>query len=180
MTRTTTQPGVLHAFEYADLYAKASGFLTAQIVDIGDTVERGQVLAEIYDPERQQEVEQAAAAVEQAKAQVEQALARVVVEEAAVTSAQALLTQREAEVERYVAEREYRQKEYLRYIELTHKKAVDHRVSDERQKQYEAGLAAERQSRAAVNTAKADLAEAEARVQTAKANVLAAAPTFGC
>lgn len=174
LTRTTTQPGVLHAFEYAELYAKASGFLTAQIVDIGDTVERGQVLAEIYDPERKQEVEQAAAAVEQAKAQVKQADAQVVATEAAVTAAKALLKQREAEVERYVAEREYHQKEYLRYIELTHQKAVDQRVSDERQKQYEAGLAAERQALAAVNTAKADLAEAEALVQTAKANALAA------
>lgn len=52
MTRTTTMPGTLHAVQHADLYAKASGFLRAEGVDIGDTVEKGQVLAEVYDPER--------------------------------------------------------------------------------------------------------------------------------
>ncbi len=174
LTRTTTQPGVLHAFEYADLYAKASGFLTAQVVDIGDTVERGQVLAEIYDPEREQEVEQAAAAVEQGKAQVQQALAKVTTAEAAVTAAKALVKQRKADVARYVAARKYHEKEYLRYIELTQQKAVDYRVSDEKQKQYESSLSAEEEAKAAVKTAQADLAQAEADVETAKANVAAA------
>lgn len=172
LTRTTTQPGVLHAFEYADLHAKASGFLTSQIVDINDTVERGQVLVEIYDPERKGEVEYATAAVEQSKAQVQQAMARLLEAKSAVKAAKALVKQREAEVERCTAARKFHGKEYLRFIELTHEKAVDFRVSDERQNQYEAGLAAEKEALAAVATAKADLAVAEASVETADARVL--------
>lgn len=174
IARTTTQPGVLHAFEYADLYAKASGYLTAQSVDIGDTVERGQSLAEIYDPERQQEVEQAAAAVQQGKAEVKQAEARVETAEAAVSAAEALVEERNAEVGKYVASREYLQKEYLRFIELAQQKAIDQRVADEAEKEYESAIAAEQQAKAAVKTAEADLSKAQAEVTTAKANVAAA------
>jgi RND family efflux transporter MFP subunit len=174
IARTTTQPGVLHAFEYADLYAKASGYLTAQSVDIGDTVERGQSLAEIYDPERQQEVEQAAAAVQQGKAEVKQAEARVETAEAAVSAAQALVEERKAEVGKYVASREYLQKEYLRFIELAQQKAIDQRVADEAEKEYESAIAAEQEAKAAVKTAEADLSKAKAEVATAKANVAAA------
>lgn len=174
IARTTTQPGVLHAFEYADLYAKASGYLTAQSVDIGDTVERGQSLAEIYDPERQQEVEQAAAAVQQGKAEVKQAEARVETAEAAASAAAALVEERKAEVGKYVASREYLQKEYVRFIELAQQKAIDQRVADEAEKEYESAIAAEQQAKAAVKTAEADLCKAQAEVATAKANVAAA------
>lgn len=174
LARTTTQPGVLHAFEYADLFSKASGYLTFQVVDIGDTVERGQTLAEVYDPERQQEAEEAAAAVEEAKAQAQQAEARVTAGQAAVTAAKAMLTQRKAEVARYTANREYREKEYVRYIDLTQQRAVDFRVSDEKQKEYEASLGAEKEANAAVATAEAELAEKIADVVTLKATVASA------
>jgi len=174
IARTTTQPGVLHAFEYADLYAKASGYLIAQPVDIGDTVERGQNLAEIYDPEREQEVEQAAAAVEQGKAEVKQAEARVLTAEAAVSAVQALVEERKADVGKYIASREYLQKEYLRFIELAQQKAIDQRVADEAEKAYQSAIAAEQEAKAAVKTAEADLAKAQAEVTTAKANVAAA------
>src|SRR4051794_38919756 len=35
LTRRTSQPGSAHSFESADLYAKVSGFLKTQTVDIG-------------------------------------------------------------------------------------------------------------------------------------------------
>lgn len=174
IARTTTQPGVLHAFEYADLYAKASGYLMALSVDIGDPVERGQTLAEIYDPEREQEVEQAAAAVQQGKAQVKQALARVGTAEAAVSAARASVEEMNAQVAKFVAAREYLQKEYLRFIELAQQKAIDQRVADEAEKEYESAIAAEQEAKAAVKTAEAELAKARAELTTAKANVAAA------
>ena len=45
------QPGLVHAFNKADLYAKVSGYLVRQRVDIGDIVKKGDVLAEIDIPE---------------------------------------------------------------------------------------------------------------------------------
>ena len=174
LARTTTQPGVLHAFEYADLYAKASGYLTAQVVDIGDTVTRGQVLAEIFDPERKQAAEEAAAAVEQAKAEVQQVEARVTRAEAAVASAKAVLHQKQAQRGKYTAATKFREKEYVRFIELTQQRAIDFRLSDEKQQQYESALAAEKEAQAEVEGAEAGLAQALAEVVTAKANVAAA------
>jgi HlyD family secretion protein len=169
LARTSTQPGVLHAFEYADLYAKASGYLTAQSVDIGDTVERGQVLAEIFDPERQQQLEQAAAAVEEAKADVQLAASRITAAEADVTAAEAVVSQRKAQVGKFTAARKFREKEYVRYIELTQKRAVDYRLSDEKEQEYESAISAEKEAEAAVKTAQADLTRAMAEVIRAKA-----------
>ncbi|HTU24378.1 MAG TPA: biotin/lipoyl-binding protein, partial [Pirellulales bacterium] len=88
LQRSTTLPGTVIAFESAQLYAKVSGYLRSQAVDIGDTVQRGQVLAEIDSPETLKALDQAKAAQDQAEAQVSQADARITTaaadEEAAV------------------------------------------------------------------------------------------------
>ena len=39
--RVVSQPGTILAFDKADLYAKVSGYLIRQKVDIGDIVEEG-------------------------------------------------------------------------------------------------------------------------------------------
>ncbi|HZW32507.1 MAG TPA: efflux RND transporter periplasmic adaptor subunit, partial [Isosphaeraceae bacterium] len=171
MTRTTTQPGTLHAFQYADLYAKASGYLRAQVVDIGDTVEKGQVLAEVYDPERQQQVELTAAEVERARAAVRQAESRKTAAEAQVQAAEAEIAVRKTEVSQTAAIRRFREKEFIRYAEIARKNAVDQRVADERQEEYEGAKAAEDRAHAAVKAAEADLAKALAQVIRAEADI---------
>ena len=53
MERVTSQPGTIRAFEYAPLYTKVSGFIPKTLhVDRGSQVKKGDLLAEIYDPER--------------------------------------------------------------------------------------------------------------------------------
>lgn len=169
--RTTTQPGVVHYFEQADLFAKASGYLRAQVVDIGDTVKRGEVLAEVYDPERRQRVEQAAAAVAQAEAEVRQAQAVVKVAQADVTATTAIVSERKAEVARYVALRKYRQKQYVRYVELAVSRAVDERAADEKQEDFESARAGEEVAVAAVRTAEGQLAKSVAALEKARADL---------
>src|SRR4051794_39879798 len=51
LDRICVQPGTVEPFEAADLYAKASGFLVEQTVDIGSLVKKGDVLARISVPE---------------------------------------------------------------------------------------------------------------------------------
>ena len=41
--RTVSQPGTVHSFGKADLYANVSGYLIRQKVDIGDIVKKGDV-----------------------------------------------------------------------------------------------------------------------------------------
>lgn len=171
ITRTTTQPGVVHAFEYADLYAKSSGFLRAQVVDIGDTVTRGQVLAEVYDPERRQRVEEAAAEVERRKADVTQAEAAVEVAKSEIVVASALLKERKAEVTQYVALRKYRQKEYVRYVELAVSRAIDERAADEKEQNFESARSGEEVALAAVQTAEGRVQKAGAELEHAKADL---------
>ena len=43
--------GTVRAFDYEELYAKVSGFLVNQKVDIGSQVKKGDVLAQIGAPE---------------------------------------------------------------------------------------------------------------------------------
>jgi len=174
IARTTTQPGVVHAYDFVRMFAKVSGFLRAQVVDIGDTVERGQVIAEVYAPELQQAVEQAAAAVEEAKSRITQAEAMVKVTEAEVRAAEADVRESQARVAQSTSARKYRQKQYVRYNELAVSRAVDERAADEKQEDYESARAGEDVAIAAVATAQGRLARAVAEVDKARADVKAA------
>ena len=174
LPRTTTQPGTVHAFEWANLYAKASGFLINQVVDIGSQVKNGQLLAEIYEPERQQAVRQATAAREQAEAVVEQSRAAITEAAAEAEAASAEVELRQAEIAQYTATRVYREKEFRRFTELAERRSVDERVADEKQKDFEAAQASEHVAQAAVRAAKGRLAKAIAAETRSKADLVAA------
>jgi multidrug efflux pump subunit AcrA (membrane-fusion protein) len=51
LARTVRQPDTVLAFDKAALYAKVSGYLVRQKVDIGDIVKKNVVLAEVDAPE---------------------------------------------------------------------------------------------------------------------------------
>ena len=74
-------------------------------------------MAEVYDPERQQEVELTAAEVERAKAAVEQSKAMVTAAEAEVKTAEANVDVRKTEISQTAVIRRFREKEYIRYME---------------------------------------------------------------
>lgn len=67
-----TLPGSTSALTEAYIYARANGYLKKRLVDIGDHVHKGQLLAIIDAPELDQQVEQAREQVRQAQAQQEQ------------------------------------------------------------------------------------------------------------
>ncbi len=72
-----TLAGTIVPDEQVTLYAKVTGYLKAISVDIGDRVERGQLLAEIDVPEMVASLEEKRAALVRAEAQVYQAEASV-------------------------------------------------------------------------------------------------------
>jgi RND family efflux transporter MFP subunit len=168
--RIVEQPGVVHSFNKAELYAKVSGYLVRQRVDIGDVVKKGQLLAEIDIPELFKSADQAKAALGQAQAREKQTEARVLTAESDRESAAAQLQQAQADIARYTADRIYRKKELDRYIGLAEKQAVQQELVDEQQKQFDAAVATERSAEAAVATAKAQLAAATARIAQAQAD----------
>src|SRR6185295_10682549 len=68
-------PATMYAMQEATIYARTNGYLKRWLVDIGDQVKAGQMLAEIEAPEVDRELDQANAARAQAKAHLD--LARV-------------------------------------------------------------------------------------------------------
>jgi len=60
------------AFQDATIYARTSGYLKRRLVDIGDRVRAGQLLAEIASPEIDQQLEQANADYRQSEKMLEQ------------------------------------------------------------------------------------------------------------
>jgi len=63
-----TLPATLYAMQEATIYARTNGYLKRWLVDIGDPVKAGQVLAEIEAPEVDRELDQALASRAQVKA----------------------------------------------------------------------------------------------------------------
>lgn len=169
--RRVSQPGTVLAFDKASLYAKVSGYLVRQRVDIGDHVKEGDVLAEVEVPELFKSRDQARAALGQMQAKVKLAEAKVRTSEADRETAAAAVAQAEADLAKFTADRVFRFKEKNRIADLVKKRAVQQEILDEKQQQYDAAIAAERAGSAAIIAAKAALAAADARVAQARAAV---------
>jgi RND family efflux transporter MFP subunit len=65
-------PGTTLAYEQANIYARASGYVVKRYVDIGDHVRAGQLLAEIAAPEIEDQVAQYFNTLQQAQATLRQ------------------------------------------------------------------------------------------------------------
>ncbi len=171
---TMTQPGTVHAYDEADLYAKVSGYLKVQKVDIGDMVQEGDLLAEIEVPEAVKAVEQAAALLQQARAKTHVVEARIETTEAEKKAAETMVAQAEADLEKTTAALHYRKKQLERITKLVSDGAVEPRLLDEEQDNYESAVAAEHAAQAFVLTSKAQVLAAAAKVDQAKADLLEA------
>jgi RND family efflux transporter MFP subunit len=68
-------PASIQAFDQTPIFARTSGYVKARYVDIGDHVKKGQLLAEIDDPQTAQSLLQAKATLAQFKAQLAQSQA---------------------------------------------------------------------------------------------------------
>jgi multidrug efflux pump subunit AcrA (membrane-fusion protein) len=67
-TMSVTLPATTNAFQAANIYARASGYITERNVDIGSRVKAGDLLAAITAPELDHQIAQAEASLAQAKA----------------------------------------------------------------------------------------------------------------
>ena len=71
----TSQPGRVQAFEETPLVPKVAGYVEEVLVDIGDSVQKGQKLIQLWIPEMHDELAQKEALIAQAEAEVKQAQA---------------------------------------------------------------------------------------------------------
>src|SRR5262252_1620721 len=70
-------PGTMQAVTEAPIMARTDGYLKRRLVDIGDHVSAGQILAEIDAPELDHQVHQAESAIAQNQAAIDQAQANL-------------------------------------------------------------------------------------------------------
>ena len=101
-----TLPGTTLAFEQANIYARASGYVLRRFVDIGDHVTAGQLLAEITAPEIEDQIAQYQNGLQQAQAtqrqtEAQRALAQVTTMRSAVLARQGWDTQEQGDTDRY-------------------------------------------------------------------------------
>ncbi len=99
-------PGTTLAFEQANIYARASGYVLKRYVDIGDRVKAGQLLAEITAPEVDHQIAQYQNSVQQLEATKQQnaanrSLAQVTWGRDSVLVNQGWATQQQGDTDRY-------------------------------------------------------------------------------
>lgn len=174
IVRMCVQPGTVEPFEAADMYAKASGFLIEQNVDIGSRVKLDDVLARISVPEYEKQVQRDEARVLDATAKVRQMEANLKVAKADAKAADASVTLAKVLVRAKVAFRQYREKQLIRTKELAKEQAINARVVDEQEDFYMSALEAENSANEGVTAAQERAIAARAKIEQAEADIDAA------
>jgi len=180
ISRACEQPGTVEPFESADLYAKVSGYLVEQSievdgkmvpVDIGTPVKAGQVLAKIAVPEYQKEVLRDEAKLRDAKAKVRQMEAHKRGAIAEFRAADASIKLAKAQVKAKTAYRQYREKQLTRVKALVAEKALDAKLEDEQEDFYQSALENENAAQEQVNTSTEKAAAAKEKIAQAQADI---------
>ncbi len=164
-------PGNISAIQYVTINARVDGYLKSRLVDIGDWVKQGQLLAEIDTPTIDQELNQAKADLAESEAQLASAQAKL--KEAVAQDVAAKAT-----IQRSQANEEFTRITSDRWIAMATKGAVSLQSRDERVRQYkdavaslQVSIAQEKASQAAVKSAEAEVAVARSLVAARSASV---------
>jgi len=171
LKRTTTQPATVHAYFEANIYAKATGYLTELKADIGQEVKNGEVLGIIGVPELEKKREAKLAAIRRLKAEQQKANSDLNAAKASMASYQAKLDRAKAGVLRSDAQLAAARAELDRVTDLVNEKAVADRLLDEAQKKYDSATADKAATNADVTSAESEVELADAKVITAQAEL---------
>jgi RND family efflux transporter MFP subunit len=165
-SESATLPGNIGAMQFATIYARIDGYLTKRIVDIGDKVKQGQLLAEIDSPSADEDRSQAAADLAQANAQVVSSLATLKEAKAQAETAAAQVTRAKAD-QNYAAVTADRWNNMAKYG------AVSLQSRDEKDRSLSAQNASLEAAQAQKRAADQQVEAAAANVHVARANVSA-------
>ena len=162
IVRIVKQPSFVEAYERTSIYPKLAGYIEKWYVDIGDRVQKDQVLADLFVPEIVEEWKKKGATVEYDRRVVQLAEKAVLVAEADVRVATAKLKAAKATWAQFRDEAERWQSEAKRLETEVDRGVVDPQVLLETQNRLR-GCIASREAAAA------DVVKAEADLQSKKA-----------
>lgn len=166
---STTLPAIVEPAEEVQVVADVAGHIGRLAVDIGATVRRGDLLAEIDAPGLDFNLKKARVALQQAGARLVTAKAEVKVADTAVKTAQAELEASQATLRQAEATSSYRKRQYSRIAELVKKGALQNRIGEEEQARIRADDASVQAAGARVAIERAALLHAEAKLEAAVA-----------
>ncbi|MCU0517023.1 MAG: efflux RND transporter periplasmic adaptor subunit [Oscillatoria sp. Prado101] len=186
VSRTLSATGTVFAHDLLPVLPKATGLQIKQVlVDEGDAVQEGQVLAILDDSVIQTQIDQAKAGVEsassavqqkeaavgqaqasleQARASVSEAQASLIQEQAGLTEAEAGLAEARANLARAKANLEQALRERDRAQQLADQGAIS-------RQELETRLTETQNAQEAVRVAEANISRAESRIASARANI---------
>lgn len=170
-TESIKLPGNINAILYTTIYARVDGYLKSRLVDIGDHVKAGQLLAVIDTPTVDEKLNQG-------KADLKEAEAGLLESQAQLKEAIANDVKAQAEVQKDKANLAYATITAKRWVDLATRGAVSLQSRDEKVRFEEAqvatldaAVASEKAAAAQVKAAQSQVAVAQAKVVAQKADV---------
>ena len=169
---TAEAPAFVEPYYRADLEARVAGPVESIQAAIGDKVEKGQELVRVDVPDLVAEVDQKNALIEQRKR--EKTLSEKMREVAQEAVATAHINIRHKETMVRVADAELAAKNTMheRFLVLTRLESANQAIAVQTKKEAEAAQAAKVAAEVAVDKAKSDLKEAEAKLAAAETDVM--------
>ena len=161
---TVVLPATVQPWQSARLYGRVSGYVKSWSVEMGQSVEAGEVLAEIDTPELDQELAQAEADLQAARVAVAQAEAELAEGEAILNEAEAEAVRSEAELS--LADKQLQRREQLVARQALTREDLDLAIRDQKARTAEVSAA-----EASVKRQTANLETRRAIVESRKAMV---------
>ena len=174
IVRVVGQPSFIEGYERTSIYPKVTGYIDKWVVDIGDRVKKGQLLAKLFVPELDEDLATKRATVqldgdcvELARKMVEVAEADVKAAEARVIETKAILAKFDSEVERWDTEVKRLSNEVSRGV-------VDPQILLESTNQWKSATASRDSAKATIMKAEAELLSKKATLAKTKVDVAVA------
>lgn len=169
--RTVNLPGAIEAIVETPIYARTNGYIKQRLVDIGDRVHAGQLLALIETPEIEESEREAKAQVLTNIAGKAQSEANRERAQADLDRAVAELSQSKANVIKLEADEKFAQSTHQRWAKLGIDGAVSAQDVEEKLTNWKTSLASLQAGKDRIHAAQSEVVAARARLQAERANV---------
>lgn len=180
LRHTVGQPGYVYAYEQTSMFPKVAGYIEQWLVDIGDPVKKGQLMARIYVPELHARYDEKKAQVVLDEVNVKVAEQMVEVTNEQVHVATADVHEARANIDKYKADVERWTSEVKRQsnVSVEGRSVINLQIIEESKRQLKLAKAAFLAAEAALAAAQArevtrkvDVAKAKIDVEAARAKV---------
>jgi len=153
IARSVVARGKIEPLSKVEVKSKANGIIKALLVDVGDRVTEGQILAELDKEDLQAQVREAKATLDGEQANLQAAIA----------------AEAKAKIEAANPELEFARRDFERAQELFKQKIASQQQLDDASRAHEVSKNRQQLLDATIQTAGAQVAQARARVEAAKA-----------